>query len=73
MTFSANSLLGATRTEMMIAHWMLQSIFLLVQVSLGYLLVILVFGVHCYGSLSLAIFITLLEGFSALSFGTEHF
>ena len=65
-------ILGATRTEMIIAHWLIQSIFLLVQVSLGFLLVILVYGVYCKGSLILAIFITLLEGISGLSYGKER-
>jgi len=59
--------------EVTIAHWFIQSIFVLVQMALGFLLVILVYGVHCRGSLSLAIFVAFLEGLSGLSLGTELF
>ena len=60
---------GANISEMILAHLIIQFIYLTAQMFLVYTLVVLVFKVHCEGSLALALFITMLEGFSSLSLG----
>ncbi len=54
---------------MILAHLIIQFSYLIGQVFLVYTLVILVFKIYCKGSLALALFITMLEGFSSMSFG----
>lgn len=61
--------LGAKIKEMIMAHLVIQSTFLAVQIGLVSILVFLVFKITCKGTFVLALFITLLEGFSSMSYG----
>lgn len=60
---------GVTTTEIMIAHLVNQFTVLMGQTALVFIFMILVFQIPCVGSLSLAIFITLLQGMCGMSYG----
>lgn len=60
---------GVTTTEIMIAHLVNQFTVLMGQTALVFLFMILVFQIPCVGSLSLAVFITLLQGMCGMSYG----
>ncbi len=53
----------------MIAHLVNQFTVLVGQTALVFLFMILVFNIHCEGSLPLAIFITLLQGLCGMCYG----
>merc|ERR1712071_268738 len=60
---------GVTTTEIMIAHLVNQFTVLMGQTALVFVFMILVFQIPCIGSLTLAIFITLLQGMCGMSYG----
>ena len=60
---------GVTTTEIMIAHLVNQFTVLAGQTALVFLFMLLAFQIPCHGSLSLAIFITLLQGLCGMSYG----
>ncbi len=57
---------------MIIANLAIQFLILVVQISLVYIIVFHVFKFICKGSIALALFITLLEGFSSMSYGKQN-
>ena len=53
----------------MVAHIANQFSVLVGQTALVYIFMMLVFNIHCQGSLPLAIFITLLQGLCGMCYG----
>jgi hypothetical protein len=58
--------------EVFISYLAKESITMIIQSLLLYVVLLLICNIPCLGSVTLAIFITFLEGFSGMCFGNER-
>lgn len=70
--FSRVARAGVQMTEIMLAHLVNQFTVLIGQTALVFLFMLLVFNIACNGSLTLAVFITLLQGLCGMSYGKNN-
>ena len=58
-------------TEILMSHLVNQFTAMIGQITLVFLVVLLVFNIPCHGNLALAVLITSLQSFVGMSFGSQ--